>query len=47
MLSAIYTGWLPAREAARAGRLLDASARDVAALESIFAGPKPWLADMF
>jgi predicted acetyltransferase len=47
MLSAIYTGWLPARDAVRAGRLLDASADEVATLEAVFSGPRPWLADLF
>ncbi len=46
-LAAMYTGWLPAREAARAGRLKDAAVDDVETLEAIFAGPKPWMLDIF
>lgn len=46
-LSALYTGWLPPRDAQRSGRLVEAGEREVAALEAIFAGPKPWMADQF
>lgn len=46
-LASIASGWLPAREAARAGRLLDATPEEIAALELIFHGPKPWIAEAF
>lgn len=46
-LAALYTGQLAARDAARIGRLTDASDAAIAAIEAIFAGPKPWLADIF
>jgi predicted acetyltransferase len=46
-LAALYTGQLAARDAARIGRLTDATDGEIAQLEAIFAGPKPWLADIF
>jgi predicted acetyltransferase len=46
-LTAIYTGWLTARDAVRVGRLTDATDADIHALETIFAGPKPWMSDAF
>ena len=46
-LAAMYTSWLPAREAVRCGHLIDAGKQEVEILEAIFAGAKPWLADQF
>ena len=46
-LAAMYTSWLPARDAVRGGRLTDAGKQEVETLEAIFAGAKPWLADQF
>ena len=46
-LAAIYSGWLSARDAARFGRLTGASASDLATLEAAFAGPLPWMMDIF
>jgi predicted acetyltransferase len=45
-LSAIWTGILSPHDAVRTGRL-EASAGDVAALEAIFGGRAPWVADWF
>ena len=45
--SGIFTGLLSASEAARLGRLEDATASEVAALDAIFSGRKPWLMDTF
>src|SRR5262249_1966943 len=42
-LAALFTGWLPAREAVRLGRLTGATPTEVSRLELIFAGPRPWL----
>jgi predicted acetyltransferase len=46
-LAALYTGQLAARDAARVGRLTDATDAEITRLEALFAGPKPWLADIF
>ncbi|RIK45981.1 MAG: hypothetical protein DCC58_04610 [Chloroflexi bacterium] len=46
-LASLATGWLPAREAARTGRLHNATPAEIAALEAIFHGPKPWIAESF
>lgn len=46
-LAALSTGWLPARDAARAGRLRNATAHEIATLELLFHGPKPWLPEAF
>lgn len=46
-LAAMYTGWLPSREAVRTGRLEGADPHTVAALEAIFGGSVPWMPDMF
>jgi predicted acetyltransferase len=46
-LAALYTGYLPARELVRAGRIEGASAAEIAALELLFAGPRPWLLDQY
>ena len=46
-LAAIYTGWLPARESVRIGRLQNASSAEIEALEKIFASPRPWCLDRF
>jgi predicted acetyltransferase len=46
-LASMYTGRLPAREAARLGLLAGASGREIAALEGAFRGPQPWLPDVF
>lgn len=45
-LSAIWSGILSPRDAVRTGRL-DASDGDVAALDAIFGGRSPWIADFF
>ena len=47
MLTALYTGWLPAREAVKLGRLRHASGEEVSQLETIFQGSKPWLDVVF
>jgi predicted acetyltransferase len=47
VLAALYTGRLAARDAVRIGRLNDATEAEIAGLEALFAGPKPWLADIF
>jgi predicted acetyltransferase len=46
-LAALYSGWLPARDAVRVGRLQNASREDVDSLETIFRGPQPWMMDIF
>jgi predicted acetyltransferase len=46
-LTALYTGWLPAQDAARMGLLREASAADVQALTLIFSGPSPWIPEFF
>jgi len=46
-LASLVSGWLPAREAVRAGRLRGASAAEVASMELIFHGPTPWIAEAF
>lgn len=46
-LAAMYTGWWPAREAARAGRLVQATSEQIRTLEQIFSGPTPWMLDRF
>lgn len=47
ILSAMYTGWLPASDAVRLGRLENATSQEIATIEAMFAGPKPWLGEMF
>jgi predicted acetyltransferase len=47
ILGSLFTGWLRARDAARAGRIQGASAAQLEALESVFSGPKPWLLDHY
>ena len=46
-LAALFTGWLPARDAVRCGGLRGADPVVVATLEAIFGGPKPWMQDRF
>ena len=46
-LAAIYSGWLPAPEAARLGCLRGATKRDLDTLEYIFSGASPWMMDSF
>jgi predicted acetyltransferase len=46
-LSSIYTGWLPAKEAVRAGRLQGASQGEVQTLGLLFGGSQPWCLDRF
>ena len=46
-LAAIYTGWLPARESVRIGRLKNASTSEVEVLEQMFVSPRPWCMDRF
>jgi len=46
-LAAIFTGWLPARDAVRSGRLKNSSLAEVQILEALFASPKPWCFDRF
>lgn len=45
-LSAIFTGWLPPRDAGRLGRM-DADRATITSMETAFAGPKPWLLETF
>ncbi|MHB8508912.1 MAG: GNAT family N-acetyltransferase [Candidatus Dormibacteria bacterium] len=45
--AAIYSGWLSAADAVRAGRLVGADPETVAALDLVFAGPKPWMVEFF
>jgi predicted acetyltransferase len=45
-LAALYSGYLSAEELARAG-LVDGSSDALAAATSAFAGPAPWLAEIF
>lgn len=45
-LTALYTGWLHPRVAARMGGIRGAASTDLEALEAIFSGPKPWLIDI-
>jgi len=47
ILTALYTGWIPAREAVKLGRLRHASAEEISLLETIFQGSKPWLDVVF
>lgn len=46
-LAGLFTGWLPARTAARAGLLPGATEAELDQLDRIFAGPTPWLLEMF
>jgi len=46
-LAAIYTGWLPARESVRMGRLQNASLAEIEGLEHMFASSRPWCLDRF
>ena len=45
--SALYTGYVPARTLAGAGRLRGGSERAIALLDAAFAGPTPWMPDFF
>jgi predicted acetyltransferase len=45
-LSAMYTGYLSPFEAAALG-LVEAGQRSLAAMQSLFAGPSPWMRDFF
>lgn len=45
-LASLYSGWASARELARVG-LVEGSDRELAALSAAFAGPAPWMPDMF
>lgn len=46
-LAAIFTGWLPARDAVRSGHLKNSSPAEVQTLEALFASAKPWCFDQF
>lgn len=46
-LASLFTGWSTAAQLAAAGRLVDASDRDLAALTELFAGPRPSINEMF
>jgi len=46
-LAALYGGALDASDAARAGRLADASEADIQALNLIFSGQPAWIMDDF
>jgi predicted acetyltransferase len=46
-LAPLYSGYLSAAELAAEGRLTGTSDAEVAALDSLFAGPRPLLTDMF
>lgn len=46
-LAALYTGFMPARALARSGRLVGVTERQVATLEALFRGPRPWVMDRF
>lgn len=45
-LAALYTGYLTAQELVAAG-MLQAPPEALAAAGLVFAGPRPWLPDMF
>lgn len=47
MFAAIYSGWLRPSDAARVGRIVGASEQTIAAMDRVFAGPSPWMVDMF
>jgi predicted acetyltransferase len=46
-LAAIYTGWLPARESVRIGKLTNVSMAEVEVLEQMFVSARPWCLDRF
>lgn len=46
-LAGMFTGWMPARTAVTLGWLGGATAREVEALEAMFAGPSPWMLESF
>jgi predicted acetyltransferase len=46
-LSALYTGYVPARTLAAAGRLHGGTERAIALLDAAFAGPTPWMPDFY
>lgn len=46
-LAAMYSGHVQARDLVRAGRLRTARDCDVATLETLFAGPPPWMPEFF
>ena len=46
-LAALFTSWLGADDLSRLGRLVGASAHEVALANVLFAGPKPWLLEVF
>lgn len=46
-LSSLFTGALGARELAALGALEGARDQDLAALDAVFAGPRPWCPDFF
>jgi predicted acetyltransferase len=45
--ASMYTGWLPARRAATIGSLKNATEHEVDLLDVAFAGPSPWMMDIF
>jgi predicted acetyltransferase len=46
-LAALHSGWSTAADLGRTGRLTGATDSDIEALDAVFAGPRPWLADLF
>jgi predicted acetyltransferase len=46
-LAALHSGWSTAADLTRAGRLTGWTGSDIVALDAVFAGPRPWLADLF
>jgi predicted acetyltransferase len=46
-LAALHSGWVTATDLARAGRLTCAADAEVATLDAVFAGPRPWLLEQF
>jgi predicted acetyltransferase len=46
-LASLYTGWASARVLAAAGLVHHAGERDLAALDAVFTGPRPYLFDNF
>ena len=46
-LTAIFTGWSSARDAVQLGRLSGASEAEVATIDALFGGPRPWMLELF
>jgi predicted acetyltransferase len=45
-LASLYTGWSSAHSLAALGRLTGATDAELARLDLLFAGPKPWMAEI-